>query len=293
MGVDDTTHYSLLITVNYLCVLCVLCGEDSFLVWSCGAASAGAQELADGRGLEALAYEKCKEPPVFGRIADRPAATAHTGRECPLHQRTLIDVLEDLIHRATGKVTVDADRFELAQDAVSAVTLDDHIRAGARPRSAAIVECAAALKPLQNVVNDVGRNLPCLQPLPKLKFAQLAKGEPFKGETVRICRWLRSHRQNSEYRIQNTEFRIQNGNSEFLTQARSVFRIPYSVFCILYSVFCLPYPPNRVMPGTVGVSSGPVTIRAMSSLAISEVVEIPWTFSLNSSTFDAQRRASS
>ena len=33
--------------------------------------------------------------------------------------------------------------------------------------------------------------------------------------------------------------------------------------------------------------------RAIWSRLMSEVVEMPWTFSLNSSTFDAQRSASS
>jgi hypothetical protein len=33
--------------------------------------------------------------------------------------------------------------------------------------------------------------------------------------------------------------------------------------------------------------------RAISSRAMSPVVEMPWTFNLNSSTFDAQRSASS
>jgi hypothetical protein len=48
------------------------------------------------------------------------------------------------------------------------------------------------------------------------------------------------------------------------------------------------YPPKRV------ISGAPLpTLRAISSRARSAVVEMPWTLSLNSSTFDAQRKASS
>ena len=50
----------------------------------------------------------------------------------------------------------------------------------------------------------------------------------------------------------------------------------------------LRYPPNRVMSG-----APPPTFLAISSRAMSAVVEMPWTFSLNSSTLDAQRSASS
>ncbi len=49
--------------------------------------------------------------------------------------------------------------------------------------------------------------------------------------------------------------------------------------------------PKRVNPGMT--LSPPVTFLAISSRAVSDVVEMPWTFSLNSSTFDAQRNASS
>ena len=48
------------------------------------------------------------------------------------------------------------------------------------------------------------------------------------------------------------------------------------------------YPPKRVISG----DPCPV-LRAISSRAMSAVVEMPWTFSLNSSTFEAQRSASS
>src|SRR5262245_56488635 len=51
-------------------------------------------------------------------------------------------------------------------------------------------------------------------------------------------------------------------------------------------------PPKRVISGAVLVG-GAWALRAMASRAMSAVEEIPWTLSLNSSTFEAQRSASS
>ena len=242
-----------------------------FIVHARSAARARAEEGAHRSRVEALSHEKREESAIFGGIADGAGPMTDATGQCTCQQLRLIHIFEDCTHRAAGHLPIDALRLEPAQHTHPAMTIDERVRARGGQRRTAIVERTAVPELCQHIVDGLGRDLPRSQALPNLKLTQLAKGQPFQGKSIRV--WRRG----LHCRLPNTEY-------------RGFVLVRYSPFGL--SVFLLSHRPNLVTAASDG-SPPPLKAFAMSSLAISDVIEIPWTFSLNSLTLEHQRSASS
>jgi len=98
-------------------------------VRSGGAARAGSEERSHRGRVEALAYEKRKEPAIFGGTVDGTATMTDATVERTFHQLALIHIFEDVANRAAGNLSIDTHRLELTHRTRPAVTLHERVRA--------------------------------------------------------------------------------------------------------------------------------------------------------------------
>src|SRR5688572_24388446 len=168
-------------------------------------------------------------------------------------QGIFVQVPEDFGDGRPRQLAIDAERLDRAQRAPPAVAL--HVRFGPRAgqRRAPVVERALLLQAGDCCVDLSGRELAASQSRPHLRFRQLAASEHLESGDVGV----------------RHEPSLPASASNF-----GIWDLGFGIYRVTLVIVVW-------------------TERAISSRAMSPVVVMPAIRSLNSSTFDAQRSASS
>jgi hypothetical protein len=96
------------------------------------------------------------EPPVFGRVLDRPARAPKPSRERPFQQRLLVDFRKDVFDNASRPLTPDAKRLEAFGHTAASMALDEGVGASGRHGRSPVVERPMAFERTHSVIDVVG-----------------------------------------------------------------------------------------------------------------------------------------
>jgi len=198
------------------------------------------------------------DAPHSRRLAGRQAVTETAVEDLP-NQEIFIDVGEHFSDGGRRDATGDPHGLELAEHPELPVPLDVRLRARAGQRGPAVVERPFAPKTFHGGVHGVRLELAAREPQAQLRLTELAAGQHPQARDVGI-----RHLVNCRANV--------GGSARGCS--RSASRHP-------------PY------EETAYDAVPPAPARAISSRAMSDVVVMPVILSLNSSTFEAQRSASS